>query len=242
VTPTAYRNLAFDAIEGISRLRLLPELASTFQSEMAKFGFRALGINGLPPPGGGADPIIVTESTPAGFRETYAEERFYAVDHICATARRAYKPFRYSDAPYSGIHQSDHNRFMQALATFGMGKGLIVPVGRPANLPACVWLAGEKPDLHEEALWVIQLIALFAASKAHALSHPHDPSDGKLTPRQREVLSWAAHGKSAWEISEILNISKRTVDDHAQQAARKLGAATRTQAVVNAIRNGEIEL
>jgi DNA-binding CsgD family transcriptional regulator len=57
-----------------------------------------------------------------------------------------------------------------------------------------------------------------------------------LTPREREVLWWAAQGKSAWEIGEILHISKRTADEHTQRAVRKLNAANRTQAVVIALR------
>jgi DNA-binding CsgD family transcriptional regulator len=61
-----------------------------------------------------------------------------------------------------------------------------------------------------------------------------------LTPRETEVLWWAAQGKSAWEIGEILHISKRTVDDHIQTANRKLGAANRTQAVAIAVREGLI--
>jgi DNA-binding CsgD family transcriptional regulator len=68
------------------------------------------------------------------------------------------------------------------------------------------------------------------------------PSDHPiLTPREREVLTWIALGKSAWEIGEILGIAKRTVDEHAQTAARKLGAANRTQAVAIAIRDDLIE-
>ncbi len=57
-----------------------------------------------------------------------------------------------------------------------------------------------------------------------------------LTPREHEVLWWAAQGKSAWEIGEILHISKRTVDEHTQKAIRKLGAVNRTQAVAVALR------
>jgi LuxR family quorum sensing-dependent transcriptional regulator len=57
-----------------------------------------------------------------------------------------------------------------------------------------------------------------------------------LTLREREVLAWSAQGKSAWEIGEILNLAKRTVDEHAKTAMRKLGARTRTQAVAIAIR------
>jgi LuxR family quorum sensing-dependent transcriptional regulator len=56
-----------------------------------------------------------------------------------------------------------------------------------------------------------------------------------LTPREREVLAWVAKGKSAWETGKILHIAKRTVDEHTQTAARKLGAANRTQAVALAL-------
>jgi DNA-binding CsgD family transcriptional regulator len=57
-----------------------------------------------------------------------------------------------------------------------------------------------------------------------------------LTPRELEVLKWAAQGKTAWEIGEILQITKRTVDEHMQTAVRKLGAANRSQAVAIALR------
>lgn len=65
--------------------------------------------------------------------------------------------------------------------------------------------------------------------------------DVKLTARESEVLGWVANGKSAWEIGEILNITKRTVDEHVQTAVRKLGAANRTQAVAIALRDGLIK-
>jgi DNA-binding CsgD family transcriptional regulator len=63
-----------------------------------------------------------------------------------------------------------------------------------------------------------------------------------LTPRELEVLTWAARGKSAWEIAQILRITKRTVNEHAQTATRKLNAANRTQAVVIAVRDHLISL
>src|SRR5882672_6636545 len=91
------RNQIFDTIDHISRLTTVQRLADTFAGAVNEFGFSTLGINGLPPPGDGADPRIVTESTPEGFRDLYIHERFYLVDHICAHARAAYKPFRYSE-------------------------------------------------------------------------------------------------------------------------------------------------
>ena len=63
-----------------------------------------------------------------------------------------------------------------------------------------------------------------------------------LTPRELEVLTWVARGKSAWEIGTILKISKRTVDEHAATAVRKLGAVSRVHAVALAVRDGLIEV
>ena len=63
-----------------------------------------------------------------------------------------------------------------------------------------------------------------------------------LTPRELEVMTWVARGKSAWEIGEILQIAKRTVDEHVQKATRKLGATNRTQAAALAVRDRIIDL
>ena len=65
---------------------------------------------------------------------------------------------------------------------------------------------------------------------------PAAERDRSLSPREREVLWWAAQGKSARVIAEILDISERTVNEHSQKAIRKLGAANRTQAVATALR------
>lgn len=63
-----------------------------------------------------------------------------------------------------------------------------------------------------------------------------------LTARQSEVLRWVANGKSAAEVGGILQITKRTVDEHVQTAVRKLGAQNRTHAVALALRAGVIVL
>jgi LuxR family quorum sensing-dependent transcriptional regulator len=57
-----------------------------------------------------------------------------------------------------------------------------------------------------------------------------------------EVLTWVAQGKSAWEIGEILNIAKRTVDEHVQTAVRKIGAVNRAHAVALAVRDRIISI
>jgi DNA-binding CsgD family transcriptional regulator len=55
-----------------------------------------------------------------------------------------------------------------------------------------------------------------------------------LREREVETLTWAARGKTFAEIGTILGLSKRTVEFHLENARRKLGVATRTQALVKA--------
>ena len=57
----------------------------------------------------------------------------------------------------------------------------------------------------------------------------------QLTERERECLTWAAEGKTAWETSQILNISERTVIFHLQNAAEKLQVNNRPHAVARAV-------
>ena len=80
-------------------------------------------------------------------------------------------------------------------------------------------------------------------TKSDARRPPETGEPSALTAREREVLAWVAQGaNSAWEIGEILDIAKRTVDEHVQTAVRKLGAVNRTHAVAIAVRERLIEI
>ena len=52
-----------------------------------------------------------------------------------------------------------------------------------------------------------------------------------LSPRESEVLSWVARGKTNADIAAILVISPRTVQKHLEHVFEKLGVETRTAAV-----------
>jgi DNA-binding response OmpR family regulator/DNA-binding CsgD family transcriptional regulator len=57
-----------------------------------------------------------------------------------------------------------------------------------------------------------------------------------LTARESEVLVWTARGKANRDISEILNISPRTVNKHLEQIFAKLGVENRAAAAAIATR------
>jgi DNA-binding CsgD family transcriptional regulator len=51
-----------------------------------------------------------------------------------------------------------------------------------------------------------------------------------LTPRETEVLSWLAKGKTNRDIADILGMSPRTVNKHLEHIFEKLGVETRAAA------------
>lgn len=64
----------------------------------------------------------------------------------------------------------------------------------------------------------------------------------QLSGREREVLLWAAQGKTAWETSTILGISPKTVEFHLGNCGKKLGTATKAQTILAAARKGLLPL
>jgi len=58
-----------------------------------------------------------------------------------------------------------------------------------------------------------------------------------LTPRETEVLSWVAKGKTNRDVGEILGLSPRTVNKHLEHVFEKLGVETRAAAAALASRD-----
>lgn len=63
-----------------------------------------------------------------------------------------------------------------------------------------------------------------------------------ISPRESTCLSWAAVGKTADEIADILKISRHTVHFHTKNAIKKLDAHNKTHAVSKAIVMGYIPI
>ena len=78
------------------------------------------------------------------------------------------------------------------------------------------------------------LAALITARLARVARTGVWPKRVGLREREVETLTWAARCKTFAEIGTILGLSKRTVEFHLENARRKLGVATRTQALIKA--------
>ena len=63
-----------------------------------------------------------------------------------------------------------------------------------------------------------------------------------LTKREREVFELLVQDKTTKELASELFISEKTVRNHISNAMQKLGVKGRSQAVVELLRMGELEL
>ena len=77
---------------------------------------------------------------------------------------------------------------------------------------------------------------------ARALKSLSKRVEPELTGRELEILKLLAQGSRNKEIARVLKLNKRTAEAAVARITEKLGAETRTQAVVQAIKRGLIEV
>lgn len=80
-----------------------------------------------------------------------------------------------------------------------------------------------------EVMWLIGLREADAGAASRLAT-------ASLTPRETEVLSWIAKGKTNRDVGEILGMSPRTVNKHLEHVFEKLGVETRAAAAALASR------
>jgi LuxR family quorum sensing-dependent transcriptional regulator len=238
---SAYARDAFDLIDKLDRLTDTEAVVDAMHDAIARYGFETLLFTGLPTPRQRFDTMVMGARWPAEWFKVYNEGQYVHADPVIRHLRRSVKPFEWTEACYDPETEPMAAELMRLRADFGFGRAFVVPIPGPAGNTAGVSISGPDAQLTAQSRPALHLMALYAFDRAASLRAAPRPTPF-LTPREREVLSWAAAGKSAWEIGEILNVAKRTVDEHAQTATRKLGAVTRTQAIALAIRDRFISI
>jgi LuxR family transcriptional regulator, quorum-sensing system regulator BjaR1 len=128
-------------------------------------------------------------------------------------------------------------RIRHEAASCGLVDGVAVPFVTMEGHAAAISFGGRHVDLADDGSKVLPLVTCFALGRLLRLrASRENAAEVGLTPRERECLAWAANGKTQWEISVILGVSESTAEKHLLHARVKLGAATRAQAIAEALR------
>jgi LuxR family quorum sensing-dependent transcriptional regulator len=173
--------------------------------------------------------------------ERYSSRNYFEVDPVGQNVLATSSPFLWSDAP----DQRDKSLSRQMLgeaAEFGLRDGFCVPIHGATGWQSAFSFAHDRQiDASPGKLAAAHLLALTVSGRLRILHGEERYARKGLTPREREVLTWAAAGKSAWETSALLGISEATVITHLDHIRRKLNAANTTHAVVVAMQIGELQ-
>ncbi|MBN9548206.1 MAG: LuxR family transcriptional regulator [Alphaproteobacteria bacterium] len=175
---------------------------------------------------------------PEPWTSHYLHSRYEDVDPVIGQARRRQETFRW-DADGGDLDLSTPQRqLMDEANQFGLRSGFTIPIHDRRGLFAALTFASDERqplffrfiDRYERAL---QLIAIFFHFQARRRLTTDRMVDGVvLSRREIQCLQWAARGKSAWDIGQILGISERTASFHLDNAKKKLGVRTNIQAAI----------
>ena len=130
------------------------------------------------------------------------------------------------------VHTEDANLFQAIKAG---AQGYILKDCTPEDLTSAIRSvhAGDtitSPDIAKK------MITTFEGIRSNTELTP------SLTEREIEVIKALAQGKSNKEIARDLDISEKTVRNHASNIYKKLHIFDRTQAVIYAVRHGLVDL
>lgn len=188
------------------------------------------------------DPFIRLTYSPRWVKR-YLTRNYMRVDPIIREGFQRAVPFEWSEVEPRG---SEELAFFADAQAHDVGtSGISVPVrdkqGRKALFTVSSDLTGAEFQmfLRINLTMIIDLAHLFhlraVQEQEGDLRHP------PLTERERQVLYWAAQGKTAGEIGIILGLSESTAATYLRSARYKLNSTSVTQAVYKAERIGLLQ-
>ncbi|MES0151769.1 LuxR C-terminal-related transcriptional regulator [Mesorhizobium sp. M0012] len=144
--------------------------------------------------------------------------------------------FAGADVPAKWSDTKGSRRVASEATELGIWSGFAVPMLSVHHWQSVLSFASSAKSCTLSPRKHVQLVtmAVYARMSIQALSSDDD-SEGPLTDREKEVLLWAAAGRTSSETSQILGLTERTVKWHATRAREAFGVATTTQAVVEAV-------
>jgi DNA-binding CsgD family transcriptional regulator len=219
-------------------------LAEVFPKTVAELGFRYFAccshVDPLHPP---ADAIML-HNYPAVWERHFSEARLHEIDPVLLRAERTPTPFFWDAAFHAEPITKSQRGVLAEAARLGLAHGYTAPLHLswlPGALRASCSVVPDSSRIDPRNYPMVDGLATYLYASLYRARAPWCmalPCD--LTQRERECLTLVALGKTDWEIGHALGLSETTVHTLIERAKRRLGVATRMQAVMRALMSGEI--
>lgn len=192
-----------------------------------------------------AQPPTILIDYPKGWVEVYHEQDFGRVDPALTNMFQRRLPFVWDAEAMGKTVDKEQRAFLLAAHDFKLSRGLTIPVYGPGgDFAMFSYVSQATPKEFAKVVGhhghTLHLLSLYYHQAISRVARSQDESVTHLSMREREVLYWAASGKTFEESGTILGISRKTVEAHMYKAMRKLDVYNTPQAVTKAILLGLI--
>lgn len=215
-------------------------LTAGFETSIATLGFRYFAccahVDPLHPP----HQAIMIHNYPAAWVQQYSEEKLYDLDPVLQRAEHNPMPFFWDVAFQAESITAAQREILINATDVGIAHGFTVPIHlswQPGALRASCSIVPDGSTVDRRNYFMVELMvtAMYAALNR---AHPPRREVGtiELSRRERQCLSLAAQGKDDWAIGRLLGLSPHTVHSYFKRLMRRLGVATRVQAIIMADR------
>ncbi|MGX7705224.1 helix-turn-helix transcriptional regulator [Methylobacterium sp. Gmos1] len=239
----AFIRQSFDLIDGLDGLSDPLDVQKTIFDLVARCGFSSFAITRLPQASERISPHILLSVWPQDWLAHYDRVGHYRYDPVARHCLRTTEPFVWSEVPYEPETAPQARRVMEEAREHGLGVGYCVPIHDASGFLGGFSLAGERVDMTPRVRRAIHLLGLYAWSAAsRTTARRRRPVGRLLSARERDVLSFAAQGRTREETADLLGVSVETVATHLRNARSKIGTRNTTHTVIEALRLREITL
>jgi LuxR family quorum sensing-dependent transcriptional regulator len=253
-----------EAISAIETSGTIDELRCCLHRIVQNYGFSGFTFIDAGRPE--LDVPYYTGTHPPAWERAYLQNDFVHIDPALARVRRTNTPFHWGELKLPekvGRKRPPEVKMMDAAREHGFKQGFVVPLHYRDRLGAMhssstVFFWEEEPrwfhKLFSHHRHELHLIMIYWVQRAMEVvnrdqrntppaTHPiNDCAHVQLTAREKEVLAWAARGKTVADTAQILGISPETVEGFVKQSLRKLDAVNKTHGVAKSIALGLIDL
>jgi DNA-binding CsgD family transcriptional regulator len=238
---------ALDFIEAAEKAGSLDELARCLSHSFASFGVPHFTLGAMVRDDPASAPTFTTlvRGVTHAWSDHYWDRKYFNVDAAVHLALQRETAFGWSLIENSRLPKSSARLFSEIREAMAIKGGYVVPIHDQDGLVGIAALHHEDKELPAKTAQALKLVSIYALERAkelreQALGVHRPPAACPLSMRQREILAFAAEGKSEGDTGEILSIAGATVREHIMNIRDILGVRTKTQAVVHAVRKGWI--
>jgi DNA-binding CsgD family transcriptional regulator len=222
------------------------EVFKTYAEAMGKFGFDRICYSLL------TDHPSLELNAGHGILRNYSEDwmkhyidnGYVGIDPVPSFCFKTNRPFKWEWLTKNVPLKRAALKVMEEAREAQLLDGLAIPIHGLSSELAGVGMASSsgKTNISPDEVYMIRALTLqFHLSFTEKETAAEKIRHIYLTPREREVLSWAAEGKSDQVISEIVGLSYATIRFHMSNIFLKLEVNERTLAVMKAVRHGLIK-